>query len=79
MSKGEEKGRKWEALGVTNKGEPRRWLGEMPREPVLRSTVQGSREQEGRVGHGEVCGTWSVLQMPLSPQLKRIYRYFHKR
>lgn len=54
--KGEKKGRKWEVLGVTNGDEPRRWLGKIPREPVLRSTARGSREQEGQVQHGEVCG-----------------------
>lgn len=74
-----ERRRKWEALGVANGGEPRRWPGEIPREPVLRRTTRRSREQEGQVGHGEVCGMWSMLQMPVSPQLERIYHYFHKR
>lgn len=61
---------------MTNGGEARKRPGEVPREPVLRSSNEGSGEQEG---HGEVCGTWSVLQMSVSPQLERIYHDFHKR
>ena len=51
--KGEKKGRKWEALGATNGGGPRRWPGEAPREPVLWSSDQGIK------GTGGTSGTWS--------------------
>lgn len=51
--KGREEGRKWEALGAMDGGDPRRRLGESPGEPVVQSSDQGIK------GTGGTSGTWS--------------------
>lgn len=80
QGKREKKGRKWEALGATNGGGPRRW--EAPREPVLWSNDQGIKGTAGTNGTwnrsvGEV-GCYKCQgepSVPLLPALQTLSRF----